>query len=101
MRKNRSSKRSTSSARCCRPTIRRQHFGEQHIDVWNSLANLATMKESQEELADAEKMRREALALARKLVDEKNRTVVLSISALARTLWLRGGASLIEAQVLQ
>jgi len=81
--------------------MRRKLLGEKHIDIWNSLTNLASMEEAESDLADAEKLRRQALALAQQLLDEKNRKTVQSINGLARTLWLRGGQSLNEAEELQ
>ncbi|HRK30737.1 MAG TPA: tetratricopeptide repeat protein [Tepidisphaeraceae bacterium] len=81
--------------------LRRKTSGEKSVDVWNSLANLATMQESTNDLAAAEKTRRDALALAAALVGEKHRMTVVSSSALGRTLWLRGGESLTEAQSVQ
>jgi len=81
--------------------IRKKTSGDQSVDVWNSLANIATMQEATDDLPAAEKTRRDALALAKMLVDDKHRMVVTSTSALARTLWLRGGNSLVEAADVQ
>jgi tetratricopeptide (TPR) repeat protein len=82
--------------------VRRKRLGDEHIDVWNSLINLAQVKETVGDLSGAEEMRREALRLARKLLDEKNRKTILSMNALARTLWLRQEpAALDEAESLQ
>jgi eukaryotic-like serine/threonine-protein kinase len=81
--------------------LRRQQIGARSVDVWNSLINLATFQEALNDLPGAELTRREALALARELVDEKHRISVLSNEQLARTLWLQGGPSLEEAQKVQ
>lgn len=82
-------------------SLRRECFGEEHIDVWNSLINLGALAEAEDDLPRAEESRRQALALAEKLLEPNNRKVIQSISALARTLWLRGGGSLDEAARLQ
>ena len=82
--------------------MRRQRYGDRHIDVWNSLINLGSMEEAEDQLAQAEQTRRQALALATDLTEEKSRTRVRSLNALARTLWLRGGPeALREAQAVQ
>ncbi|HWP41357.1 MAG TPA: tetratricopeptide repeat protein, partial [Tepidisphaeraceae bacterium] len=74
--------------------MRRKRWGTRaSVDVWNSLTNLANMQEADDDLPAAEQSRREALALARSLVDEKNRMTVVSLSKLARTLWLRGSSA--------
>ncbi|WP_428938152.1 protein kinase domain-containing protein [Fontivita pretiosa] len=74
--------------------MRRKRWGTRaSVDVWNSLSNLANMQEADDDLSAAEQSRREALSLARSLVDEKNRMTVLSLSKLARTLWLRGSSA--------
>ncbi|CAN5632745.1 hypothetical protein BH09PLA1_BH09PLA1_06390 [soil metagenome] len=82
-------------------TIRRQKGKARSVDVWNSLFNLASMYEADDDLIAAEKTRREALALAGDLVDTENRMTVRSLNGLARTLWLRGGDSLSEAEAMQ
>jgi serine/threonine protein kinase len=82
--------------------LRRKLHGEQHIDVWNSLVAVADMEEGTDNLDAAERDRREALALAQKLLDEKSSKMVQSLSGLARTLLLRGTAgALDEASQLQ
>ena len=81
--------------------MRKQTSGARSVDVWNSLTNLAAMQEAADDLSAAEKTRREALALADELVDPPHRMIVTSTSALSRTLWLRGGDSLTEADKLQ
>jgi serine/threonine protein kinase len=82
--------------------IRRKRYGEKHIDVWHSLIITAQAREAEDDLDDAERLRRQALALAGQLVEEKSRPMVQSLQALARSLWLRGGnAALDEARQLQ
>ena len=81
--------------------MRRQSSGPRSVDVWNSLVNLAAIQEATGDLAGAEQTRRDALALANELVDPPHRMLVTSLSALARTLWLRGGNALVEADKTQ
>ena len=72
------------------------------VEVWNSEINLGQIYELAGDLAGAERYRREAMELSLKLFDEKNRKVVQSMNALARTLWLKNDArSLEEAQSIQ
>ncbi|MCS7032614.1 MAG: tetratricopeptide repeat protein, partial [Phycisphaerae bacterium] len=80
--------------------IRRNTSGDSSPDVWNGLTNLASLLEASDQLALAEQTRREALALARAIFDERHRNVVISLGGLARVLWLRGGGSLEEAERL-
>jgi tetratricopeptide (TPR) repeat protein len=70
--------------------IRRRSERARSPEVWNSLINLAAMQEGDDDLVAAEQTRREALALARELVDEKHQMVAQSLSGLGRTLWQRG-----------
>ncbi len=81
--------------------LRRLRFGSRSTHVWNSLINLGQLQESQGDLLAAERTRREALSLAGEVVEEKHRMTILSLDALARTLWLRGGSHLEEAERLQ
>jgi tetratricopeptide (TPR) repeat protein len=83
-------------------SLRKKLYGDQHIDVWNSLMNIASLLDTENDLGSAEQMRRDALALAQKLLEEKHPKTILSMSGLARTLWLRGTpAALDEASALQ
>jgi len=82
--------------------IRREKYGPDSFEVWNSLANLGRFQEAVDDLPAAEQTRRDALAMARRLFDDRNRNMALSLSNLARTLWLRGAAGqLEEAETLQ
>ena len=70
--------------------IRRRHSGNRSVDVLNSLTNLASLQEARDDLAAAERTRREALSLADELLDEKHRDYLYAHRGLAWTLWLRG-----------
>jgi Tfp pilus assembly protein PilF len=82
--------------------LRRKRYGNRSPDVWNSLHALGNLQEAQDDFRAAEQTRREALALAGEMYDEKHRNYSRSLGQLARTLWLRGDApALEEAERLQ
>ena len=46
--------------------LRRARFGDEHIDVWNSLINIAALQEASDDLPGAKESRREAMQIASK-----------------------------------
>jgi serine/threonine protein kinase len=81
--------------------VRRKRWGNRSQDVWYSLHTLGNLQEAQDDLAAAERTRREGLELAGQLYDEKHLNYIRSLGQLARTLWLRGGPALDEAERLE
>ena len=81
--------------------IRRKRWGNRSQDVWFSLHTLGNLQEAQDDLDAAERTRREMLELAGQLYDERHLNYIRSLGQVARTLWLRGGPALEEAERLE
>jgi serine/threonine protein kinase/Flp pilus assembly protein TadD len=82
--------------------VRRQKYGPRSFEVWNSLVNLAALKEADADVRGAVQAGRDAMAIARELFDDKNRNMTVTLTNLAHALWLTGTPqALEEAQSLQ
>ncbi|HEX4959652.1 MAG TPA: tetratricopeptide repeat protein [Thermoanaerobaculia bacterium] len=66
--------------------LRRQRFGEDHLEVADSLDNLAELYLQRDEIAKAEKTARRALAIRRKLRGEEDPAIAESLNQLGLVL---------------
>jgi len=71
-------------------TIRRKLFGDEHLDIAQSLDDLTLVFYAQGKTAEAERGEREALAMRRKLLGDEHLLVAMSFLNLAEVLTLEG-----------
>jgi serine/threonine protein kinase/tetratricopeptide (TPR) repeat protein len=77
--------------------MRRKLLGKEHVDVAESLNNLAVVFERQGKPVEAEPMHREALAMQRKLLGNEHPAVADSLDNLANALYRQGKLTEAEA----
>ncbi|MDA0266203.1 MAG: tetratricopeptide repeat protein [Cyanobacteria bacterium] len=70
--------------------IRRERLGDRHLDVANSLNNLAELYRTQGRYGEAEILHREALAIYREQLGERHLNVAISLNNLALTYYAQG-----------
>jgi len=70
--------------------LRRETLGSEHLDVAQSLHELASLMRQRGDLVAAEEMQREALAIRRKLLGEEHLDVASSLNALGVLLRQKG-----------
>src|SRR5207249_8109827 len=66
--------------------LRKQVYGEEHLDVAASLYKLADARQMQGDFAEAERLFRQSLAIRRKLLGDKHQDVASALRRLASTL---------------
>ena len=77
--------------------LRKQVYGEEHLDVAASLYKLADARQMQGDFAEAERLFRQSLAIRRKLLGDKHQEVASALRRLASTLQMQGGSKIAEA----